>query len=267
MKQQIRAFIRQRPLLLKLALMVQSGLIFSPALTRKIQGKKNQLLIDPSAFCVNCVVDIIGDNNVIVIEEAARLRRVTFFIRGNNNRIVVSKRVRFNRSGELWIEDDGGGIHIGENTAIEEAHLAVTEPGSSIQIGRDCLLAYDIDLRTGDSHSILDAATGQRLNYARDVVLEDHVWIAAHCSVLKGVRLRKNSVVATRSVLTKSFDQAGIIVGGNPARLLRENITWNEQRIYQDVGLKLGIDAGQLLGDDAFINPHDGPVDDFRRVV
>ncbi|QMW05266.1 acyltransferase [Spirosoma foliorum] len=232
MKQRIKAFIKQHPMLVKLALVIQTGSLLKLTLTKKIRGKQNRITVALSAFCVNCVVDIVGSNNIIIVEEGARLNGVTFYIRGNENRIFIAKQVRFNKGGSLWIEDERGEISIGERTEIEDVHVAVTEPGSAVQIGKGCLLAYDIDIRTGDSHSILDAATQRRINYAKDVIIEDHVWVAAHCSILKGVRVRKDSIVATRSVLTKSFNQDGIIVGGNPAKILRENITWNRDRIY-----------------------------------
>ncbi|QDK80122.1 acyltransferase [Spirosoma sp. KCTC 42546] len=232
MKQRVYEFIKQHPMLLKLALVIKSGSFFKSTVTKTIQGKRNKLSISRSAFCVNCTIDIDGNDNTILIEEGARLHGLTVYIRGNSNRIHIAKQVRFKRGGSLWIEDERGEISIGTRTMIEDVHVAVTEPGSSIRIGEDCLLAYDIDVRTGDSHSILDATTGQRINYAKDVVIDDHVWIAAHCSILKGVRIRKNSIVATRSVLTKSFDQEGIIIGGNPAKLLKDNINWAQERLY-----------------------------------
>lgn len=229
---QLKDYAKQHPMLMKLALLIRTGAVFKRSITRRVRGRRNQIRIDKTALCVGCVIDLVGNDNTIIVHESARLLNLRFMIRGNNNRIVVGSHVRFNRAGELWIEDDGGEINIGQQTTIEDAHIAVTEPGSRIQIGRDCLLAYDIDIRTGDSHSIIDAQTGERINYARDVIIGDHVWIAAHCSLLKGVRLEHDSIVATRSVVTKPFGQAGIVVGGSPARLLRETVTWQRERTY-----------------------------------
>jgi len=45
-----------------------------------------------------------------------------------------------------------------------EVHIAVTE-NSKVLIGEDCMLANDIDIRTGDSHSVIDMETGERLNF------------------------------------------------------------------------------------------------------
>ena len=111
----------------------------------------------------------------------------------------------FTRGSTIWFEDNDCLLTIGDNTTIEEAHIAVTEPGSSIEIGKDCMLTYDIDIRCGDSHSIVDLSTGQRINYARGIKIADHVWLAAHVQILTGVTIGSDSVVAIRSVVTKDI--------------------------------------------------------------
>jgi len=54
-----------------------------------------------------------------------------------------------------------------------------------------------------------------------DVVIENDVWIGEGCTILSGVRLGSGSVVAAKSVVTKDVPPYAI-VGGNPARVLRE---------------------------------------------
>jgi acetyltransferase-like isoleucine patch superfamily enzyme len=93
------------------------------------------------------------------------------------------------------------------------------------------MFAYDIDVRTGDSHSIISQETGERINYAQDVCIGDHVWIAAHTILLKGSAIPDNSIVATGSVVTRPFETRGIILGGNPAKTIKDGITWSRQRI------------------------------------
>jgi len=158
---------------------------------------------------------------------------VIIFISGNHNQIHLSKEVKFNRGGELWIEDENCELYIGMNSTFEDAHIAVTEPNTKIVIGVDCMFANNIDVRTGDSHSIIDAKTNKRINHAKNVIIGDHVWVGAHCSILKGVTLAKNSIVATRSVVTKAFEQEGVLLAGIPAKIVKQDITWDRQRIYE----------------------------------
>lgn len=60
------------------------------------------------------------------------------------------------------------------------------------------------------------------------VVIEDDVWVGAHVTILKGVVLGRGSVVAAGSVVTKSFPPYSVI-GGVPARLLKQRFTPEEQ--------------------------------------
>lgn len=234
MKSKILELIKSFPLLAKFLRMLRRNTFLKVQYKRFITGKGNKLRIDESALFLKCKFDIIGNNNEIIIEESTLFNNVTFNIRGNNNMIWISKRVAFNKGGLLYIEDENCEIKIGERTTFEDVHLAVTEPKSKITIGEDCMFAYDIDLRTGDSHSILDSTTMKRTNYARNVEIDDHVWVASHVSILKGVKLLKNTVVATRSVVTKSFEKEGILIGGTPVKVLKEGITWDRKRIYEN---------------------------------
>ncbi len=199
---------------------------------KKIKGKDNNFKIDKSVILYNCTFDIVGNNNQIEISELSILNNVTFFVRGDNNKIKLDKKVRFNTGGSIWIEDYDCEATVGENSTFEDVHIAVTEPKSKINIGKDCMFAYDIDLRTGDSHSIIDSVTNERINYAQNIIIGNHVWIASHVSILKGVYISDNSVVATRAVVTKSFEYENILIAGMPAKKIKENINWDRQRIY-----------------------------------
>ncbi|MCJ7717350.1 MAG: hypothetical protein MUO54_12640 [Anaerolineales bacterium] len=95
------------------------------------------------------------------------------------------------------------------------------------------MFAYDIDVRTGDSHSILTEDSNERINYAEDITIGNHVWVAAHSILLKGSSLPDNSVVATGSVVSQKYTTKGIIVGGNPAKQIKDGITWDRKRIYK----------------------------------
>jgi len=197
-------------------------------LRRRIRGRENLFRADGAAL-TNIQVDLIGDDNQVVIGEGCVLHNVIFRIRGNGHRIEIGPRCRISRGAVIWFEDENCRLQIGEDATMVEVHIAVTEPGSQVHIGKGCMFANDIDIRTGDSHAILDARSGKRLNPAADVEIGDHVWIAAHVIVLKGVTIGENSVVATGSVFTQSCP-SGVIVAGNPARVIKTGITWQRER-------------------------------------
>lgn len=67
------------------------------------------------------------------------------------------------------------------------------------------------------------------------VVIENDVWIGEGCAILSGVTIGSGSVVAAKSVVTKSVPPYAI-VGGNPAKLIRFRFT--DEIINQLLALK-----------------------------
>jgi len=52
-------------------------------------------------------------------------------------------------------------------------------------------------------------------------VIGDDVWIGTRCLIFKGVTIGEGAIVAAASVVTKDVPPY-TIVGGNPARVLKE---------------------------------------------
>ena len=200
------------------------------AVRKRIKGAGNRIVWGNSIL-VRVRFDIVGSDNVVDIADGCTLRDVFFRIRGNGHRIAIGKACRFNHGGTVWFEDSGCTLIVGEGSSFEEVGIAGNETGSKVEIGPDCMFAYDIDLRTGDSHSIVEAESGRRINPAKDVRIGEHVWIGAHSILLKGVEIPDNCVVAGGSVVTKAFDEPGVIIAGNPAKVVRQGITWLRDRI------------------------------------
>jgi acetyltransferase-like isoleucine patch superfamily enzyme len=196
-----------------------------------IHGQDNSILAN-GARLSNVKLDIVGDRNQIMIGTGSVLHNLNIRIRGSDHRIELGRNCRISREGVFWIEDDHCLLLIGTNTTMVEASISVTEPGSKVVIGDGCMLANDIDIRVGDSHSVVDATSGQRINFAENIEIGRHVWIAAHTVILKGVTIGENSVIASGAVVTRSCDP-GSILAGNPARVIRSGISWQRDRILK----------------------------------
>lgn len=184
------------------------------------------------ALLFNVRLDVVGNHNQISVGTGTRLSNLVVRVRGDHHQITIGKNCNY-QAGEIWIEDHHTILKIGANTSIVKAHLAVTEPESKIEIGPGCMFAHDIELRCGDSHSIIDLESGERINYAENICLGKHVWVTAGVTILKGVEIGDNCVVASQALVTKSFP-ANCLIGGMPAKILRENISWRRKRIYEN---------------------------------
>jgi len=195
---------------------------------KTIRGQENILRFD-GATLSSVHMDIIGDNNRIEIGRGSVLSNVHFRIRGSGHKIEFGENCRVSRGAVLWFEDHNGLLQVGAGTTMVDVHIAVTE-NSRVVIGEDCMFANDIDIRTGDSHSVIDMQTGERLNQAGDVLIGQHVWIAPHTIVLKGVNIGENSIIATGAVVTKSCEP-GVIMGGNPAKVIKTGVSWKRERL------------------------------------
>lgn len=176
-------------------------------------------------------IKVSGKNNKFLFGKKCYLKNLEIKVFGNDNIIEFGNNVRFMGKSDVWIEDSSCKLIVGKNTSFHGVHLAITENNRSIKIGEDCLFAYDIDVRTGDSHSILHMNTNKRLNYAQDVLVGDHVWIAAHVTILKGTQLPDNCVVATRALVTDQFSEPNSMIGGIPAKVLKSGIQWCRERL------------------------------------
>ena len=170
-----------------------------------------------------------GGNNSVLLDKDSVLFKSRIKINGNHNRVILHSGAYLSGV-ELYIEDNNCTIEIGANTYIgHHSHLACTEDGSTLKIGSMCMLSSYVQIRTDDSHSILDK-DGSRINPAASVTIDDHCWLGEGCKVMKGVTLGSDTVVSSGAIVTKSFG-SNVLLGGIPAKVLKENINWDEKRL------------------------------------
>ena len=181
------------------------------------------------ALLHRCNIELSGPGHTLIVEPGARLWDVTIRLIGANHTVVIGAHARL-RGGHFLVEDRSGRLEIGANTTMF-APMTVCSEGGAIHVGRYCLIAYGLDLRNSDGHSVLDAATRQRVNPPADTRIDDHVWLGNNCQVLKGVTIGAHSIAAARSVITKNVPPH-TLVGGIPAKVIRENVDWDPRRAY-----------------------------------
>lgn len=197
----------------------------------RVKGTGNQVINDAISL-KGCSIKVLGNNNKIEIGKEVRMNNVDITITGDGHRLNIGKGVRFVEGGRVRMEDVANTIKIGEKTTIYNAFLSVGDKHTKIVIGRDCLFSVDVILRTSDSHSIFMTDGYSRINQGEDIILGDHVWLCNGVNVLKGVKIGDGAVVGTQSVVTKSISPQSIACG-NPAKIVKTNIRWDEQRVYQ----------------------------------
>ena len=157
------------------------------------------------------------------------LKACRFVFKGRNSKIVIGDNVRL-AGVTFWFEDDGNEIIIGDNTTMEGNNQLAACEGTKIRIGQDCMFARNVNLRTTDSHSIVDGEC-KRLNPAKDIVIGNHVWIGTDVLVLKGACIPDNCVVSAKALVAAREYEKNSIIGGVPARQIKRNVNWLRERI------------------------------------
>ena len=191
-------------------------------------GRGNRVEGLDACLMRNCRVTFSGTGNLVQIGELSTLQDAAIHISGSNCHVTLGSRVTL-MGCSLSLEGDGSAIEVGTHTYIyNDTELAALE-GTTITLGEDCLLSSDIVIRTGDSHSILDAS-GKRINPSESITLGSHVWLGKGATVLKGASIGDHCVVATTALVTRSTETVTCaILAGSPAKPTRRDITWDHQ--------------------------------------
>ncbi len=116
----------------------------------------------------------------------------------------------------------GAEIIIGKNTGISGGSICAA---IRIEIGNECLLGANVTIVDTDFHAI--NPKGRRFNNnPRDIkskptIIEDNVFIGTGVTILKGVRIGRNSVIGAGSVVITDVPENSV-AAGSPARLIRD---------------------------------------------
>ena len=130
-------------------------------------------------------------------------RRVKrFFIEDNGGYLIPGFRCLY---GNLIV---GDWVHLSDTFFIDYAPVVLYD--GALLSWKNLLVTSSHDFE-GDMNTIV----------ARPIVLEKNAWVTTNCTILGGVRIGENSVIAAGSVVTKSIPP-NVLAGGNPARVIRD---------------------------------------------
>ncbi len=135
--------------------------------------------------------------------------------------------------GDLIVE---GHVGIGLGSRLEigkDAYCRLTD--CSINAESDFIVKHGLEIGAGSTISwgcqFLDENFHQ-VEYdgwqekSPEIVIGQHVWIGSQVKVLRGVEISDGSMVAANSVVTRSFREPNVLIGGHPAKVIKTNIRW-----------------------------------------
>lgn len=112
--------------------------------------------------------------------------------------------------------DCGKNITIGKRVFINEGCCFQDQGG--IEIGDDCLIGQQVVIATLN-HDLNPTRRGDML--PKPVKIGKNVWVGAHATILGGVTVGDNAVIAAGAVVNKDVAR-GTVVAGVPARKIKD---------------------------------------------
>ena len=149
------------------------------------------------------------------------------------------KRIIKNKMpGSIFIEDDSKFIvdsfvcYAGSRITIKKGaeltlgtgymnYESVITCANSISIGNDVCIAERVSIRDSNDHIILNNFSKSN----KSIVIGNHVWIGMNSIILPGVTIGDGAVIAAGAVVKNDVPPRSL-VGGVPARIIREDIDW-----------------------------------------
>lgn len=138
---------------------------------------------------------------------------ITIGERCSFNRSAYSNHIGLNHACILATHCSGAKIIIGNNVGMSSSTINCWKSviiGSNVRIGANCVI-MDADFHLDDPRS----------GVPKDIIIEDNVWLGANVTVMKGVKIGKNSIIGMGSIVTKDIPENCIAVG-IPSRVIRK---------------------------------------------
>lgn len=136
-----------------------------------------------------------------------------------HSRLTVRGNVDITRGTRIII-GDGAHLEIGDQTYIN--YDSTVTCWEHITIGSNCAISWNVNLFDGNGHELIVDGVPRPLS--RPLHIGDHVWIGTGAIVI-GTTIGDGSVVAAGSVVSSEVP-AKVIVAGNPARIVRQDVSW-----------------------------------------
>ena len=175
---------------------------------------------------------ILGKGNIIPFVP----KGVQIEIYGDNNKVEIDPSVK-TWNGHIVIGNPGTNtpthnclVRIGKNSDSNGVWIDLLEDNSAVIIGNNCMLSWNIHIFASDSHTIYDAKTKKLLNWGKEIIIEDNVWVAMDCTVLKNSFIAKNCVVGASAVVAGKFTEENCVIAGNPAKVVKRGVAWDRRR-------------------------------------
>jgi acetyltransferase-like isoleucine patch superfamily enzyme len=112
-------------------------------------------------------------------------------------------------------------ITIGRNGYINAMSTFVIS--HSLVIGDDCVISWNCHFLDEDYHEI---KYENKIYKPNEIFIGNHVWVGCDVKIYKGTIIPNGCVIAAGSIVRGIFTETNALIGGNPAKIIKQNISW-----------------------------------------
>lgn len=185
-----------------------------------------------------CILNLIFKPKLYLGVDVKILGSLPYFKIPQNGKISIDRNVVLNSDFKRtntaltyrckFVTGYEGRISIGENTMLNGVCVVSYE---KVSIGKNCQVASstiisDTDFHPSDPVQRLKQVKGESFCFShvkkKEIIIGDNVWIGWNCTILKGVTIGENCIVAAGSVVLGGDYPSNTLIAGNPAKVMKQ---------------------------------------------
>ncbi len=202
------------------------------------RGFNTVIKLGQEVYLHDCAI-YVHSNSRLEIGDRTEIERCSIFV-GNNASLLVGSNGKFFGEGSLGATAESL-LKIGNDFTVGTRYSLTAGKDTECIIGEDCMFSMDIILMTNDgSHSIFDVETRENINSTRKisqkrkVIIGNHVWVGIRSTILYNTSIGDGSIIGAES-LVKNKIPNNCIAAGNPAKVIKKNVTWCRAEDSEDI--------------------------------
>lgn len=162
----------------------------------------------------------IGFGNVPIFDK--KISRTIFH---NQGTISFTGRAKIGHGGKIVVQKNahltlGNRFNMSAESTIYCCH--------KITFGDYNLISWHVQFMDNDLHEIYENEnTGIAINPPAEIKTGSSVWFCSRVNVVKGVKIASNCIISANSNVVKNLNENFCIYGGNPAKIIKRNISWD----------------------------------------
>jgi len=138
-------------------------------------------------------------------------------------KVILGEKVYIGTGSVIDVSDEGE-LHMGNNFCCGGHSTIICN--KKIEFGDGCIVSWDNLFLDNDYHKIYSLETETIINQPKEIIFGDKVWIGCRCTFLKGAKIGNGCIVGANSLIHNEIEGDNIMVGGNPAKILKQKVRW-----------------------------------------